>query len=109
MSQPGRRLGDLGQSAEGGSAPHFVAHVKAPAPNIIMRRLATSERTVTPALGDTRRTIKSSTTEVQVFEVQIFIAALAKLRNPPAPLGERSRMHPSTPAVDKKRLTLTRN
>ena len=79
--------------------PHFVAHVKAPAPNITMRRLATSERTLTPALGAIRRTIKSSTTGVQVF-----IAALAELRNPPAPLGERSRMRPSTPAVAKKAL-----
>jgi hypothetical protein len=31
--------------------PHFVGHVKAPAPKIIMRRSATSERTVTPAPG----------------------------------------------------------
>jgi hypothetical protein len=31
--------------------PHFAAHVEAPAPNIIMRRSATSERTLTPAKG----------------------------------------------------------
>lgn len=29
--------------------PHFVPHVRAPAPNIIMRRTATSERTLTTA------------------------------------------------------------
>jgi len=31
--------------------PHFAAHVEAPAPNIIMRRMSTSERTLTPAKG----------------------------------------------------------
>ena len=29
--------------------PHSAAHVEAPDPDIIMRRLATSERTMTPA------------------------------------------------------------
>lgn len=43
--------------------PHFVGHVKAPAPKIIMRRYATSERTVTPTPGIMTRTIKSSLME----------------------------------------------
>lgn len=44
--------------------PHFVAHVKALAPKIIMRRFATSERTVTPASGITSCAIKSSFLEI---------------------------------------------
>jgi hypothetical protein len=58
--------------------PHFVGHVKAPAPNIIMRRLATSERTVTPTPGIMSRTIKSSFIGVHD---RLFNTALAELRN----------------------------
>jgi hypothetical protein len=75
--------------------PHFVAHVKAAAPKIIMRRSATSERTVTPAPGIIiSRTIKSSF-------VRLWGSSSSPPRSPsyatsPAPLGERSRMRPST-------------
>jgi hypothetical protein len=62
--------------------PHFVPHVKAPAPNNIMRRLATSERTVTPAPGVIRRTIKVQPWGSRSSGVQVFIVAFAELRNP---------------------------
>jgi hypothetical protein len=50
--------GDLGQSA-GGGYPHSAEHVEAPDPDIIMRRFATSERTMTPAMhqSNARKTI----------------------------------------------------
>jgi hypothetical protein len=83
--------------------PHFVAHVKAPAPKIIMRRLATSERTVTPAPGVIGRTIKSS-----IMGRPLFFAALAELRNP-ARSARRALSRASSSAVAKKALTLTRN
>ncbi len=66
--------------------PHFVAHVKALAPKIIMRRLATSERTVTPAPG--------ISTPDQKFTYGD--PALRHYATPPAPLGERSRTRAST-------------
>ena len=59
--------------------PHSVAHVEAPAPDIIMRRLATSERTMTPAPGIIiSRTIKRSFVH---YGGQLFATALAELRN----------------------------
>jgi hypothetical protein len=33
--------------------PHSAGHVEAPDPDIIMRRCATSERTITPAIAST--------------------------------------------------------
>lgn len=36
------------------ACPHFALHVEAADPDIIMRRLATSERTVTPSAGISR-------------------------------------------------------
>ena len=38
--------------------PHSAGHVEAPDPDIIMRRLATSERTMTPAMHQQARSIQ---------------------------------------------------
>jgi len=66
--------------------PHFVGHVKAPAPKIIMRRYATSERTVTPTPGIMSRTIKSSFMESTSSTSPPRSPSYA---TPPASLGER--------------------
>ena len=47
--------------------PHFVPHVKAPAPKIIMRRSSDLGKDRDPGAGFIRRTIKSSIKGVQVF------------------------------------------
>ena len=85
--------------------PHFVPHVKAPAPKIIMRRSSDLGKDRDPAPGVILRMIKSS---------PMGVRASSSPHSPsyptlPAPLGERSRMRYSIPAVAKKALTLTRN
>jgi hypothetical protein len=59
--------------------PHFVPHVKAPAPKIIMRRSSDLGKDRDPAPGIILRMIKSSP-----IGGQIFFAALAELPNPPS-------------------------
>ncbi len=85
--------------------PHFVAHVTAPAPKIIMRRFATSERTVTPATGITGRAIKRTSKEVQ-----LYATALAALRNPASSARRALLCARSDPSrLRTQRVTLSRN
>lgn len=62
--------------------PHSVGHVEAPDPDIIMRRSATSERTMTPAMHQQAKSIQCPANNR-------MSAALAPSPQPrPAPTGQ---------------------
>jgi hypothetical protein len=79
--------------------PHFVPHVKAPAPKIIMRRSSDLGKDRDP--GARRH---SPHDQKFNMEVRVFIAALAELPNPASSDGRALACVPATPAVAKKAL-----
>jgi hypothetical protein len=78
--------------------PHFVPHVKAPAPKIIMRRSGDLGKDRDPGA-------RRHSPHDQKFNmgIRVFIAALAELPNP-ASYGRALACVPATPAVAKKAL-----
>jgi hypothetical protein len=91
--------GDLGQSAGGGSSVPRCT-LEAPDPDIIMRRLATSERTMTPAMAS-KRLRRDFTTKADRSNTELAIICQPRshrLHNPDQfRRGERYRFAGSGP------------